>query len=177
MAWVAGIGNSRSADSSVLTGTLAFKLFVKIIFFCGVATFSGRTWPGTSVFTPLSGRWRQQFPAKHCKSLSDYMALHSRRHFLLFIAIRTSKVKVKSLCTPWRYMGGMEVQVHSFLTSELSGGECYLCAAAVLHSRGGGLGTHWLGAGWVPEFILDSSITASLWKFQIFLILLLPTKL
>jgi len=39
-------------------------------------------------------------------------------------------------------MGGMEVQLHSFLTSELNGCECYLCAAAVLHSGRGGPGTH-----------------------------------
>lgn len=42
MAWVLGIGSSRCADSSVLTGTLVFKLFVKIILFCDVATYSGR---------------------------------------------------------------------------------------------------------------------------------------
>jgi len=42
MAWVLGIGSSRGADSSVLTGTLVFKLLVKIILFCGVAMYSGR---------------------------------------------------------------------------------------------------------------------------------------
>ena len=42
MAWVLGIGSNRFADSSVLTGTLVFKLLVKIIFFCGVATYCGR---------------------------------------------------------------------------------------------------------------------------------------
>ena len=35
-----------------------------------------------------------------------------------------SKVKVKfSLPTPWRHMGGVEIQVHSFLTSALDEGE------------------------------------------------------
>jgi len=42
MAWVLGIGSSRGADSSVHTGTLVFKLFVKIILFCGVAMYCGR---------------------------------------------------------------------------------------------------------------------------------------
>jgi hypothetical protein len=50
MAWVLGIGSSRGADSSVHTGTLVFKLFVKIILFCGVAMYCGRKWPGTSVW-------------------------------------------------------------------------------------------------------------------------------
>jgi hypothetical protein len=42
MAWVLGIGSSRGADSSVLTGTLVVRLFVKIIFVCGVAMYCGR---------------------------------------------------------------------------------------------------------------------------------------
>ena len=34
------------------------------------------------------------------------------------------KLKVKvSLYTPWRYIGGVEVQLHSILTSALDGGE------------------------------------------------------
>jgi len=73
MAWVLGIGSSRGADSSVFTGTLVFRLFV----------ISSVVLPRTVVGSdqePLSGRWRQHFPAKHCKSLSDYMSLHSRRH-------------------------------------------------------------------------------------------------
>jgi hypothetical protein len=37
MAWGVGIGSSRGADSSVLTGTSVFKVFVKIVFFWGVA--------------------------------------------------------------------------------------------------------------------------------------------
>ena len=44
--------------------------------------------------------------------------------------------------------GGLEIQLHSFLTLELSRGECYIHAAAVLCARGGDPSTHRLG-GWV----------------------------
>jgi hypothetical protein len=62
MAWVLGIGSSRGADSSVLTGTLVFKLvLISSVVLPRIVVESDQE--------PLSGRWRQQFPAKHCKSL------------------------------------------------------------------------------------------------------------
>lgn len=64
--------------------------------------------------------------------LEDILAIHCHKNLK-----GKGKVPVHTL----KAYGGMEVQLHSFLTSELRGGECCLCAAAVLHSLGGGPGT------------------------------------
>ena len=65
--------------------------------------------------------------------LEDILAIHYHKNL-----IGKCKVPVHTL----KAYGGMKVQLNSFLTSELIGGECYLRAAAVLHSGGGGPGTH-----------------------------------
>jgi hypothetical protein len=51
--------------------------------------------------------------------------------------------------------GGVDVQIHIFLTSALVGGDCQLHAPASFTPAERALGTHWIG-GWVgPRAGLD----------------------
>jgi len=65
--------------------------------------------------------------------LEDILVIHCHKNL---------KGKGKAPVRTLKVYGGMEVYLHSFLTSELSGGECCLRCAAVLHSGGGGPVTH-----------------------------------
>ena len=77
--------------------------------------------------------WRPRGAKGHAGELHSEKSLEvcgvriagrAKLRFVLLLAAAVESVRVKqSLFTPWRHSGGVEVQLHSFLTSASSGGD------------------------------------------------------
>ena len=100
-------------------------------------------------------RWRfdsdKQHVLRKVESVQSCRITSLGRNCLTDITLGKGKGKL-SLHTPWRYTRGVEVWLHSFLTSTLDGGESWS-----LHSGRFIPGTNWIGNCLNPGTNLDVS--------------------
>jgi hypothetical protein len=86
-----------------------------------------------------------------CASTSGVIGDYAEQSFWKHVSCIALLMLCTQLCTSWRHMVGIEVQLHSFLSMVIDGGDWSASPCSRFTSGVRGPGNHLVGGWWAPE--------------------------